>query len=225
MRHAALFDFDNTLIDGDSQGLEVEYFRRRREISLGRLAYIALVYLLYKIKTAPKAALVRSCIGAYRGWEKQGLIEHGNHFFREVTSHRFFPEVIDRMREHKNRGDLVAVLSASPAHLVGPAAKFLGVDLLIATEIEEDSDGRLTGRTRGPVNIGSVKAAAAGALLEEHGIDPARCTAYSDDQADLEFLLMAGAAVAVNPTRKLARIAEVHGWEVIHPFSNGRRLD
>ena len=67
MRHAALFDFDNTLIDGDSQGLEVEYLRHRREISVGRLVYIALVYFLYKIKTAPKAALVSSCIGAYRG--------------------------------------------------------------------------------------------------------------------------------------------------------------
>ena len=129
------------------------------------------------------------------------------------------------MREHRNRGDLVAILSASPAHLVEPAAKFLGVNLVIATEIEEDAEGRLTGRTRGPVNIGSVKAAAAGVLLDEHGIDPARCTAYSDDQADLEFLDMAGTAVAVNPTRELTRIAEENGWEVIRPLLRGRRLD
>lgn len=222
MRNAALFDFDKTLIDGDSQGLEVEYFRRRREISTGRLIRIILAYFLHTIKAAPKAALVRACIAAYRGRDHRELIEHGDCFFREVTSRRFFPEVIDRMREHRNRGDLLAVLSASPTHLVAPAAKFLGVDLVITTLLEEDSGGRLTGRPWGPVNIGSVKANAARALLAEHGIDPSHATTYSDDQADLEFLLMAGSAVAVNPTPRLSGIARKNGWEIIRPVSIGR---
>jgi len=221
MRHAALFDFDNTLIDGDSQGLEVEYFRRHGDISFGRFAHIALVYLLHTLKAAPKAALVRSCIGAYRGRNYRELTEHGDRFFREMTSRRFFPEVVDRMRQHRERGDLVAVLSASPAHLVIPATRALGVDLVITTVIEADSGGSLTGHTRGPVNIGSVKADAALALLAEHGIDPSHAVAYSDDQADLEFLLAAGAAVAVNPTPRLARIAEKRGWEIIHPTITG----
>lgn len=222
MRHAALFDFDNTLIDGDSQGLEVEYFRRHGDISFGRFAHIALVYLLHTLKGAPKAALVTACIAAYKGRDHRELNEHGDRFFREVTSHRFFPEVVERMRRHRDRGDLVAVLSASPPHLVLPATTALGVYLVITTPIEEDSRGILTGRTRVPVNIGSVKAGAARALLAEHGIDPSRAIAYSDDQADLEFLSMAGTAVAVNPTPRLARIAKRRGWEIIRPVSIGR---
>jgi len=222
MRRAALFDFDNTLIDGDSQALEVDYFRRRREISVGRLVYIGAIYLFYSLKIAPKTALIRSCISAYRGRDHQEVIEHGDRFFQEVTSRRFFPEVIDRMRMHQGRGDLVAILSASPIHLVLSAARFLGVELVIATALEEDAAGRLTGKTEGPVNIGPVKAAAAAALLAEHDIDPSHCTAYSDDQADMEFLQMAGSAVAVNPTPKLSDVAEKEGWEVILPASSHR---
>ncbi|MBN1881238.1 MAG: HAD-IB family hydrolase [Deltaproteobacteria bacterium] len=222
MRSAALFDFDNTLIDNDSQGLEVEYFWRRREISPVRIAHIVFVHLITTLRIAPKAAIVRACIATHRGRDRRELFEHGERFFREVTSRRFFPEVVERMREHKDRGDLVAVLTASPAHLVAPAARVLGVDLVVTTQLEEDARGLLSGRTRGKVNIGSVKAEAARTLLAEHGIDPSRATAYSDDQADLEFLLTTGRAVVVNPTPRLSRIARKRGWEIIRPLSVSR---
>ena len=53
---------------------------------------------------------------------------------------------IQRLREHVERGDTVYVISASLPEWVEPWCKNLGVNTVLATEVEVDEDGRLTGR-------------------------------------------------------------------------------
>jgi len=56
--------------------------------------------------------------------------------------------VIARLREHQRAGHTTLIVSASPAVYVRVAARILGVDDVIATELEV-RDGRLTGRLDG----------------------------------------------------------------------------
>ena len=47
-----------------------------------------------------------------------------------------------------------------------------------------------------------------------HGIDPARCWAYSDSISDEPMLSAVGHPVAVNPDRDLRRLAQERDWPV-----------
>ena len=52
-------------------------------------------------------------------------------------------------------------------------------------------------------------------LAEREGYDLAECTAYSDSHTDLPFLEVVGHPVAVNPDRRLRRIAQERGWPIL----------
>ena len=60
-------------------------------------------------------------------------------------------------------------------------------------------------------------------LAAREEVDLAASTAYSDSAADLPFLEVVGRPVAVNPDRRLRRVARERGWpvlefrELVHP--------
>jgi len=63
---------------------------------------------------------------------------------------------------------------------------------------------------------GEGKAAAVRELAAAEGFDLAECTAYSDSYTDVPFLEVVGHPVAVNPDRRLRRIARDRDWPVLN---------
>jgi phosphoserine phosphatase len=51
--------------------------------------------------------------------------------------------------------------------------------------------------------------------VRDLGYDLDACTAYTDSHTDLPLLEAVGHPVAVNPDRKLRRIAAARGWPVL----------
>ena len=49
---------------------------------------------------------------------------------------------------------------------------------------------------------------------EKHGIDLAQSFAYTDSHGDLPMLECVGHPAAVNPDRRLRRLAAARGWHV-----------
>jgi phosphoserine phosphatase len=72
------------------------------------------------------------------------------------------------------------------------------------------------GWIRGVHMSGSAKLQAVTELAARYGIDLARSYAYGDSVGDVQMLEAVGYGVAVNPTRRLARVAREHGW---HTFT------
>ena len=52
-------------------------------------------------------------------------------------------------------------------------------------------------------------------MAAREGFELAACSAYSDSHTDLPFLEAVGHPFAVNPDRKLRRLAEGRGWPVL----------
>jgi phosphoserine phosphatase len=84
-----------------------------------------------------------------------------------------------------------------------------------ATRLEE-ADGMWTGPVLGEAMFGEAKARAVKKLAEEMRFDLSRCYAYGDGANDRWLLAAVGKPAAVNPSRKLARIAREQGWPVLH---------
>jgi HAD superfamily hydrolase (TIGR01490 family) len=125
-----------------------------------------------------------------------------------------YAEPLQLLRTHRERGEAVYIVSATLQEIVDTIAADLGFDGGIGSVCELGDDGRYTGRA---VRIlhGPEKAAELRELASSVGLDLSVCTAYSDSHTDLPFLEAVGHPVAVNPDRRLRRVASRRGWPVL----------
>jgi HAD superfamily hydrolase (TIGR01490 family) len=122
------------------------------------------------------------------------------------------PELRLMIAEHRAKGDLCVVLTASPVEVAELVASGLGAHCGIGTQSEVVA-GRYTGRLVGPVCYGRAKVES----LDAARVRPcwASSTAYSDSVSDLPLLRAVGKAVVVCPDRQLRHEAAFNGWHFL----------
>ena len=151
----------------------------------------------------------------YAGVDRAALEAWAERDVARYWRDRLYPQALRKLEEHRERGHRIGIVSGSLEPVLVPLAETLGTDILLATETEMDG-GRMTGRlVDGPLN-GERKATALRRLSDSMGIDLERCYAYGDSYADKQFLESVGNPVAVNPDRRLRKIAETRGWPIRH---------
>jgi putative phosphoserine phosphatase/1-acylglycerol-3-phosphate O-acyltransferase len=208
-RVAAFFDFDGTLIDGDSALAWTQHLARTRELSPIDLAGPILVGLEAAIGRADVERLMRVGARALRGRNVTDMAELGERLLRSALG-----GVSDARRlltAHRERGHRVVIASSALPFQVQPLAGELMVDDVLCTELEEKG-GVLTGEVAGPVLWGASKAAAVQRFAARNKIDVAESFGYGNRAEEAEFLSLVGRPRPVNPTPELARLAEQRGW-------------
>jgi len=85
---------------------------------------------------------------------------------------------------------------------------------VLATQLEI-REGCCTGRAIGAAMFGEAKAIAISELALAQNISLAQCSAYGDSSLDRWMLAAVGHPFAVNPTRRLRRIARLRGWQML----------
>lgn len=105
------------------------------------------------------------------------------------------------------------VVSSSPQDVVLPIAHHLGADIVIASQLDVDDNGRYTGQLRF-FAYGDHKVRAMQELSVSHGLDLKRSWAYSDSITDLPMLEAVGHPVTVNPDDDLQAVALTRGWNI-----------
>jgi len=213
-RPAALFDVDRTLLRTDSATLYLRQQRARGEAGMRDVLRLAFWLLEYTFGVVDAPAVARRVLGRYAGRSEAELAASFEEWFPRYA----LPELSSRGREvvarHLARGDLVALLSGAPRYALDPLARELGIEHVIATEVETDR-GRLTGRVLG-LCYGSAKVEFAARLLGAHGSSFESSTFYSDSITDRPMFERVACPVAVNPDLRLRRLAGQRGWPVEH---------
>ena len=146
----ALFDLDGTLIPKDSDHAfgecaitlgwaDAQSFRKRNDAfyddyTAGRLDIHAYV----DFATAP-----------WRNRSDAELQRASERFLALVVQPMLHPAALDLVKRHQDAGDLVAVVTATNDFVTRPIARLFGVDELIATDLQREPDGRVTGRIAG----------------------------------------------------------------------------
>jgi HAD superfamily phosphoserine phosphatase-like hydrolase len=135
-----------------------------------------------------------------------------------------YPEAIERVVWHAERGHLIVIVSGTLEMLAERAARLLEAELLgrgltskirvCATRLEE-KHGRWTGRIVGEAMFGEAKARAIGRIAAEADLDLQRCFAYGDSSSDKWMLEAVGKPAAVNPSNDLWHIAGRNEWAVL----------
>jgi HAD superfamily hydrolase (TIGR01490 family) len=213
---AAFFDLDRTLLRRSSALALAGSFRERGLISRRQLLHAAAWQLLFAARGAGHETVRR---GAEDGLRL--LAGHTPEELREVVAEAMEPvlrplvyaEPLRLVERHRRRGERVYIVSATLQEIVDGIAVDLGFDGALGT-VCEVKDGRYTGRALRALHA-EAKAVALREVAARDGLDLPECTAYSDSHTDLPFLEVVGHPFAVNPDRKLRRIAADRGWPVL----------
>jgi phosphatidylglycerophosphatase C len=99
------------------------------------------------------------------------------------------------LEAHRNAGDRLVLLSASPDLYVPIVGRLLGFERTLCTEIRWNGD-RLNGALRSPNRRGAEKVSCLERLREDYGHAPV--TAYGNSLSDIPHLALAERALLVN---------------------------
>jgi len=214
----ALFDLDNTLLDGDSD-YEWGQFLIDRGV-LERERYEAQNRAYYEQYVAGTLD-----IHEFLGFALRPLAAHTraelDRWHADFMASRIRPMIGKParalVREHLDAGDLCAIITATNSFVTRPIAGEFGVEHLIATEPEQ-KNGRFTGKVAGIPCFREGKVRRLDDWLagrQQRLADFAESTLYSDSHNDLALLERVKRPVAVDPDEKLAAEARRRAWAVI----------
>lgn len=156
------------------------------------------------------------------GWDQEMVINVVTEALATIVAPLIYKEAVELMKEHRDAGRKIYLVSASPLEIVSPVATFLEVDGSIHSIAAIDSEGHYTGEMEFYA-YGQFKVEAMKDLALRNEIDLANSYAYSDSYTDIPMLGAVGHPCAVNPDRVLAKMAKQKGWEV-REFKERTRL-
>jgi HAD superfamily hydrolase (TIGR01490 family) len=120
----------------------------------------------------------------------------------------------EAVARHRERGDIVAIVTSATPYAARPLARELGIDHVVCTELEVDDAGCFTGQVRRPMCYGPGKIELAQRIAETLEFRLEDATFYSDSITDLPLLERVKSPIVVNPDARLRRVAQRRRWPI-----------
>jgi putative phosphoserine phosphatase/1-acylglycerol-3-phosphate O-acyltransferase len=176
--------------------------------------------LLFKVfdvigETVPAMLLTRQAARLAKGWH-QATVQAAAKEAAALLDEAVLPYARLLIARHREEGRPVVVATTTPVDLVSPLAELLELDDVIATRYGLDPHGAYDGTIDGEFVWGPGKLNAVRAWAEVHGVVLRDSYAYSDSFYDIPLLSAVGHATAVNPDLRLAGVAALRRWPVLH---------
>lgn len=211
----ALFDLDNTLLEGDSDYLwgqfliergilDKEYYENENQRFYQQYVEGSLdIYEFLAFQLKPLASHPRRQLEAWRD---------------EFLSQKIEPIMLPRARslldKHRQQGHTLVVITATNRFITAPIAERFGVANLLATE-PEMRHGEFTGAVTGTPCFQHGKVEQLQHWLHHQQENLSDSWFYSDSHNDLPLLNTVDHPVAVDPDNSLKQTALARQWPVI----------
>src|SRR5262245_7492111 len=151
---------------------------------------------------------------SYEGASEDRLVVLAEELFEDVIKPNIYPRARDLIEDSRRAGVRQVLVSGALDFTMRPLARYLGVDDMIANQLEF-VDNYATGKLKKPFVAGATKAEIMRQYAREHGIDLAESWAYSDSFSDYAMLAVVGHPTACNPDFRLRSIARSYDWPVL----------
>lgn len=211
----AIFDLDNTLLDGDSDYLwgrfliekgvvDGEYYERENqrfydEYKAGQLD----IYEFLRFSLKPLSEQRMETLGE---WHAQ--------FMKEKIEPIMLTKARALIDKHRTAGDYLLIITATNRFVTEPIARAYGIDEMLATE-PEIVDGRYSGEVDDIPCFQEGKVKRLEKWLTQNGENLEGSWFYSDSHNDLPLLEMVTHPIAVDPDETLEDHARMKGWDII----------
>ncbi|GAB1265506.1 HAD family hydrolase [Aurantivibrio infirmus] len=218
-----LFDLDNTLIAGDSdlgwgeflveqKLVDTETYQQRNEE----------FYQAYCRGELDIQAYIKFAAEPLSKFSATKLSTLREKFIAEKIQALRLPKAELLIEHHKEKGDIIAIVTATNRFITQPIASLLKIEHLLATELEI-IDGHYTGNLEGEpcYQAGKIIHLERWLAKLSETEDPQDPIAemdryfYSDSINDLPLLEKVNFPFAVDPDEKLAEVAKERQWPII----------
>lgn len=219
----ALFDLDNTLLDGDSD-YEWGQFLVRKGLVDGP-SYTAKnleFYEQYKAGTLNIYDFARFSLTPISKLDDEALNTLHQEYMASVIRPKMTPKAVDLVNQHRAQGHTLMVITATNSVVTRPIAQAFGIEHLIATEPKR-VNGRYTTEIDGIASFQMGKVTRLQEWLKNHTETLEGSYFYSDSHNDIPLLEMVTYPVVVNPDSRLNAVAKERAWPIID--LHGRGLD
>jgi len=211
----AIFDLDNTLLNGDSDHAWGEFIAdlgivNGREYRTKNDAF----YDDYCRGELDIYAYQRFVLSPLAHRSMQELAQWHTQFMREKIEGMILPKAEALIDSHRAQDHTLMIITATNAFITAPIAQRFGINILIATE-PEIRNGLYTGDITGTPCYRDGKVERLNTWLQKNNTALTGSFFYSDSHNDLPLLQTVDNPVAVDPDEKLNVFAEQLGWRVM----------
>ena len=215
----AIFDLDNTLLDGDSDYNWGIYLVKKGYLDEEE----------YKVKNQKffeEYQHGKLDIFAFAEFQFQFLKNNTRKFLNDVRSD-YIDEIIkpmvlkkavDLVSQHKEVGDSLLIITATNSFITKPIGELFGIENLIGTDPEEHL-GEFTGKVKGTPSFKEGKVTRLFDWLDARDFkltDFEKTFFYSDSHNDLALLEVVTNPVVVNGDKILLEKAQEKNWPILN---------
>lgn len=202
----ALFDFDDTLIRGDSIVKLCFYAVRKGWMNPLRLLPVGVHSVLYLCGLSTPQKAKQAALRFLKGRSEDEVNRFAEDFCRTVLIPRLYPDGVKELKARAESGCEVWLVSASPEFYLKPLMKHLPLSCVVGTRLYVE-DGKHTGLMAGENCRGVEKPLRIAEMLAARGdmLDYADSYGFGDSAGDAPMLALCGHKVAVNPRKKLLK--------------------
>ena len=211
----AIFDLDNTLIAGDSDHSWGEFLVDQNIVD--RQLYKKMndkFYADYESGCLDIFAYLEFSVEPLTKFSLQELDKLHQQFMRDIIEPMKLDQAETLINHHRQAGDRVLVITSTNRFIVEPICKSLGIDEIIATDLQI-IDGKYTGKVDGTPTFKEGKVERFNQWLKEQNTNNEGSYFYSDSINDMPMLLEVTYPIAVDPDPALRKEAESRLWEII----------
>jgi len=141
----AVFDFDGTVTRKDTLLEFIKFSKGKRQFYFGFLLFSPLLVVM-KLKLYPNWKAKQKLFSYfYKGVSIKHFNEWSNGFSTEIDK-IVRPKATETIKSHKEKGDKTIIISASVENWIKPWAEKAGIEMVLATKLEADKNGLLTGK-------------------------------------------------------------------------------
>ena len=218
-----LFDLDHTLLPIDSDHEFGEFLcRTGLADAVSYRARNDAFYRQYCEGTLVLGHYIEFTTSVWRKLDSTAQAALQQRFMADVVQPAIRPQALSLVQAHRDKGDLIAIVTATNEFVTRPIADAFGVADLIAVKLVRDSQGQVTGEIDGVPSFREGKITRVAQWLEDRGqalTDFDRVSFYSDSPNDLPLLEQATDPVATNPSPALEAEAKARGWRLLNLFT------
>ena len=189
----AFFDFDDTLIHGDSGKALLGYYLKKYPLAVFRLLKVPILYFLYLIGLVKFQTVKSSWLFPMDRLDDDEL----NDFYQVCLVPKYYPNVVAELKNKKQQGYLIFICSAS----IEGYLRFckLPVDGILGTKTEI-KNGKYTSKMIGKNCKNEEKVLRLNNIINELNleIDYENSYAYSDSFHDIPMLKMVKNRIKIN---------------------------
>jgi putative phosphoserine phosphatase/1-acylglycerol-3-phosphate O-acyltransferase len=212
--YIAFYDLDHTILKVNSATHLVNEARKREIMSGKKFRHAIWLSIRYKLRIGNSTKMIIRMLSWLRGLREDDIDKLCKDVFSKHLVDNIRPEIIETIQEHRSKKGGVVLLSSASEPICRQFQVYLNMDDLICSKLES-VEGILTGKTQGNLVYAREKESRLAQYCNIHGYSQAEAYYYGDSFTD-EFVMNAvGFPIAVDPDKKLLRIALKNKWPII----------